>query len=127
MGNRAVIAFGPNKPETVGIYLHWNGGPESVAAFMQAAKQLGVRDPLEDDFGIARIVQIIGNFFGGTTSIGINALAKLDTDNGDNGVYVVKPGFVISPVRKKSFDMKEYEQILATVIERNAPLFARNA
>ena len=40
MGNRAVVT---NKNQDIGIYLHWNGGPESVCAFLTYAKALGVR------------------------------------------------------------------------------------
>jgi hypothetical protein len=40
MGNRAVISFSEAKTAT-GIYLHWNGGPESILAFLDAAKKLG--------------------------------------------------------------------------------------
>ena len=128
MGNSAVVAFGPNKPSTVGIYVHWNGGPESVLAFMAAAKQLGVRDPLEDNYGIARIVQIIGNFFGGTTSIGIDLLKNLDTDNGDNGVYVVEVGFNLRGVNTliDGFNADWYDATLAKVLEINRPIFERS-
>ena len=91
MGNRAVIAFQREEltflaSDTVGIYLHWNGGPDSVEAFLTAAKELGVRP---DDYGIARLCQILGNWFGGTLGIGIGTCRTMDTDNGDNGTYVV--------------------------------------
>lgn len=97
MGNRAVITFDKNPTaKSVGIYLHWNGGPESVLAFMQAADELGVR---KGDFGsgnstyeLARIAQIIGNWFGGTCSVGIGTLDHLDCDNYDNGIYRVRRG-----------------------------------
>ena len=92
MGNRAAIR---TTESNFGIYLHWNGGVESVLAFLEAAKQLGVRDPVQDDsYCMARLTQIIGNFFGGTTSIGIGAnVYKMDYS--DNGVYVIGKGFTI--------------------------------
>jgi hypothetical protein len=87
MGNRAVITFA-KKPtsRSLGIYLHWNGGPESVLAFLEAANYFQVREG-DDAYELARMVQIIGNYFGGTTSIGVGVLRSLDCDNGDNGVY----------------------------------------
>jgi hypothetical protein len=89
MGNRAVITFDKTPtPESLGIYLHWNGGPESVLAFLEAANELGVRIG-DEQYEFARIVQIIGNFFGGTTSIGVGQLKHLDCDNGDNGLFLV--------------------------------------
>jgi len=89
MGNRAVLTFdNPVTEDSVGIYLHWNGGAESVIAFIEAAGKLGVNmdDP---DYRLARLVQIIGNFFGGSVSIGVDTLKHLDTDNGNNGVFQI--------------------------------------
>ena len=88
MGNRAVISFDENDNAT-GVYLHWNGGPESVLAFLDAAKELGVRGGEDQPYFFARFCQIIGNFFGGTTSVGIGPVKSLDTDNGDNGWYIL--------------------------------------
>ena len=144
MGNRAVIAFQREEltflaSDTVGIYLHWNGGPESVEAFLTAAKELGVRP---DDYGVARLCQIIGNWFGGTLSIGVGVCRNMDTDNWDNGTYVVdleNHGWKIARrihnymnVKDKGFDgIEDYrvydcdrqDAILAEVLEANRPIF----
>ena len=87
MGNRAVIT---TKSKRIGVYLHWNGGRDSVEAFLKYCELQGFRCPEVDDYGWARLCQIIGNFFGGSTSIGIDEYNKLDTDNGDNGVYIIE-------------------------------------
>ena len=84
MGNRAVIT---NKNERVGVYLHWNGGRDSVEAFLTYCKLSGFRT---GDYGFARLCQVIGNYFGGVTSIGIDTIDRLDCDNGDNGMYIVE-------------------------------------
>jgi len=87
MGNRAVITMAKKPTEnSVGIYLHWNGGPESVLAFAEAAKHFGVRFH-DETYGMARLSQIIGNFFGGTLSVGVGTLRQLDCHNYDNGTY----------------------------------------
>ena len=91
MGNRAVITL-DNQPtgKSVGIYLHWNGGEESILAFAEAAKHLHIRKPDDDPpYSIARLVQVIGNYFGGTLSLGVGILEHLDCDNGNNGVFIV--------------------------------------
>ena len=134
MGNRAVIAFQEEnwntvQPDSVGIYLHWNGGPDSVTAFLDAAKQLGVRP---DDYGVARLCQIIGNWFGGTLSLGIGKCRTLDTDNGDNGTYVVdlkNHGWEIAKTFPREgwsvgrgYDLRR-QGILAEVLEVNRPIF----
>jgi hypothetical protein len=89
MGNRAVITLDQEPTDdSIGIYLHWNGGPESVLAFAEAAKQFGVRTS-DVSYGTARLAQIIGNYFGGTLSLGVGTLATLDTGNGNNGTIKI--------------------------------------
>lgn len=83
MGNRAVIT---DTNKRVGVYLHWNGGKHSVMAFLKYCKLRGFST---DDYGWARLCQVIGNYFGGTMSIGIDTLDHLDCDNGDNGMYII--------------------------------------
>lgn len=92
MGNRAVITASKSLTEGVGIYLHWNGGIESVQAFLDVAKERGFRDPSGDEsYAMARLVGLIHEFFGThtSTSVGIGTLKQLDCDNFDNGVYVI--------------------------------------
>lgn len=87
MGNRAVITTDING---VGLYLHWNGGRDSVEAFLKYCELRGFRAPSCDSYGLARLAQVIGNFFGGGLSLGMDLCSKLDTDNGDNGTYIIK-------------------------------------
>jgi hypothetical protein len=91
MGNRAIVAF----PEANAyVYLHWNGGPESVYAFLDYLKSVDCRC---DDYGAARFCQVAGNFFGGTYSLGVRGIkGKIAAlDPGDNGVFVVKDWLVL--------------------------------
>lgn len=98
MGNRAVItttnsikADGSFDRNEIGIYLHWHGSPEDVQRFLDLAKEKGVRKPEDDNYGWARLCQVIGEEIGGyELSIGIDILDRLDCNNGDNGVYVIK-------------------------------------
>lgn len=96
MGNRAVITMAPFGLDNIGIYVHWNGGPESIAAFLGAAKRLDMRSPAMDkEYAMARLTQVIANYFGGSTSIGIGKVRDLDYDNGDNGTYLIGGGWEI--------------------------------
>ena len=107
MGNRAVITTKENFDNNgVGIYLHWNGGYDSVSAFLKYCELKGHRSPDTDCYGWARLCQVIGNFFGGTTSVGIDTVDKLDCDNWDNGVYIIE-GWKI--VDRKFFDGVEQQ------------------
>ena len=93
MGNRAVIT---NKEQLVGIYLHWNGGRDSVEAFLKYCQIQGFRGfGVDDTYAFGRLVQIISNFIGGGLSVGINSMGNLDCDNGDNGVYMVNDWNII--------------------------------
>lgn len=94
MGNRAVITASQSKEihnsNDIGVYLHWNGGKDSVQAFLWYCKLKGFRPPEEDCYGWARLCQVIGNYFGGGLSIGIDRCSELDCYNGDNGVYIIR-------------------------------------
>ena len=93
MGNRAVITtqVGFDYPEThLGIYLHWDGSRYSVENFLEYCKLKGFRDPDKDCYGWARLCQVISNYIGGSLSIGIDTVNRLDTDNYDNGTYIIK-------------------------------------
>ena len=83
MGNRAVIQM---VGQDVGMYLHHNGGLDTVQPLLDVAKEYGVRG---EDYGIARLAQMMGNFFGGTLSVGISTVDRLDRNNHDNGTYVI--------------------------------------
>lgn len=87
MGNRAVIT---TRNKDLGVYLHWNGGRDSVEAFLKYCELKGYRTPERDNYGWARLCQVIGNYFGGELSLGIDKYEKLDRDNGDNGVYIIE-------------------------------------
>lgn len=114
MGNRAVVTFASEKeiaqyvngsaeiegailkgfvadnPNKVGVYLHWNGGYNSVKPFCMACRSLGFRGAVRDCYGVACFTQLVRNFMGiGGLSVGVDTLKLLDTNNYDNGVYVV--------------------------------------
>jgi hypothetical protein len=78
------------KAKDIGVYLHWDGGRDSVEAFLKYCELKGYRAPSNDCYGWARLCQVIGNFFGGDCSIGIDTCDQLDCDNWDNGVYVIE-------------------------------------
>ena len=114
MGERAVIAYipeGQDVPTTyeeavqagvAGIYLHWDGEPECVAAFLTAAKHYKFRPC---DYGLARLTQLIGNYLNAAegTSVGVGPIQHLDTDNWDSGTYVVHNWEVVD----RWFEMEE--------------------
>ena len=98
MGNRAVITASTSRTTGVGVYVHWNGGLESVLAFLHVAKERGYRDPAYDTtYAMARLCGLVCEFFGlkSSISVGIGQLKELDCNNRDNGVYVIGAGWTI--------------------------------
>lgn len=110
MGNRAVITTKENfENNGVGVYLHWNGGYDSVSAFLKYCELKGYRSPDTDCYGWARLCQVIGNFFGGSTSIGIDTVDKLDCDNYDNGVYIIEGWKIVDRKYKRCSEQMNYQ------------------
>lgn len=105
MGNRATVIFTDGKASfSPAIYLHWNGGPESIYAFLAESERRGVNGNYDDS--TARFIQLIGDFFdqseqnpkhssnslsvvNGPKSDRIADLEKVDTDHSNNGFYLV--------------------------------------
>ena len=88
MGNRAVLQFGQLR-NSLGIYLHWNGGRASVQGFLNAVNQIPEYRGQSKDYKTARLIQLIGLFFPGGYSVGVDIASNLDRDNGDNGTYII--------------------------------------
>ena len=110
MDNRAVITTKTNfENNGVGVYLHWNGGRDSVQAFLTYCKMKGYRAPTNDNYGWARLCQVIGNFFSGSTSIGIDVCNNLDCDNWDNGTYIINGWDIVDRKYLKYPEQNEYD------------------
>lgn len=109
MGNRAVITTKENfESNGVGVYLHWNGGYDSVSAFLKYCELKGYRTPDTDNYGWARLCQVIGNFFGGSTSVGIDTVDNLDCDNYDNGVYIIEGWKIVDRKYKRGAEQMSH-------------------
>ena len=130
MGNRAVICnyvegetleqfesnLGENEKRVygehrVGVYLHWNGGEESIRSFLMYCKLKGYRATDYDNYGWARLCQVIGNFFGGGLSLGIAPVNNLDCDNGNNGTYLIKDWEIIDKYYDEDWDKEQAKQL----------------
>lgn len=114
MGNRAVTTtselMNPHEDSNaLGVYLYWNGSRDSVTAFLTYCKLKGCRSPETDCDGWARLCQVIGNFFGGGSSIGIDQCCTLDCDNGDNGVYIIKNWEIVGRKYFKRTEQHQYD------------------
>lgn len=108
MGNRAIIQTRESyENEGIGVYLHWNGGYDSVSAFLKYCELKGYRAPDRDSYGWARLCQVVGNFFGGGLSLGIDNFDKDAGEYQDNGTYIIE-GWKI--VDRKYYDYEEQNE-----------------
>ena len=103
MGNRAYVIFHEPKSGRLSpaVYLHWNGGPESVYAFLAEHDRRKCRIG-DVEYGAARFAHIVCDFFdqdeAGSTSVGISNppksadpvdLQEFAESASDNGIYLV--------------------------------------
>lgn len=64
MGNRAIVIFEDEKSTefSPAVYLHWNGGPESVYPFLDEMDRRHIRTG-DGAYESARFIQLIGEYF----------------------------------------------------------------
>lgn len=107
MGNRAVIT---TKEKTLAVYVHWNGGRDSVEGFLKFCELSQFRPPERDCYGWARLVATIANFFGGGgLSVGIDLFERLaGSADYDNGVYIIKNWRIVDRERNRHPEQTEY-------------------
>jgi hypothetical protein len=102
MGNRANVIFS-NEDETSispAIYLHWNGGAESIYAFIDELNRRKIR--ADQNYECARFIQVVTDYMdqdslsglsigvvNGPKKITIKELLNLPNDLSDNGIYVI--------------------------------------
>ena len=113
MGNRAVVIFVDEETNYISpaVYLHWNGGAESVYRFLDELDRRKVRSG--QGYDCARFIQIVGEAFDrdgvSGISLGVSAppvsLSLEDVqmlNPGDNGIYLVyRTGGRDCPTRRK--------------------------
>lgn len=124
MGNRAVIT---TKEKNLGVYLHWNGGRDSVEAFLKYCELRGFRSPDRDCYGWARLCQIISNFMSRDgLSVGIDTVGNLDCDNWDNGTYIIEDWEIVGREFFEGSEQQEYDlKEMLVEIDNCQPLIHR--
>lgn len=107
MSNSAIIRFKDNY--FCEVYLHWNGGIESIVGFLKYCELKGYRD---GDF--ARFIQVVGNFFGGGNTIYLEKFnSNIDTDN---GIYLVHNWKIVNKkVDKNIFTKQSFKELFRII------------
>lgn len=93
MGNRAVLVFENDRTDkSPAIYLHWNGGRDSIEPFLTAAKLIGIGKLTTTTERMDAIATMLAKFFF-ECEIGRTVyrepFGQTDQDNMDNGVYLI--------------------------------------
>ena len=111
MGNRAIIAlvdsdFDTGDLDAPAIYLHWNGGRDSVEGFLRAAKEI-YGNAHSAEYGAARLTTIICNWLTSKDdlSVGVGHYGKYQDFYTDNGVYWVNTRWQI--IRRDGYQGRE--------------------
>lgn len=105
MGNRALII---GKDSTVGVYMHWNGGMDTVKPLLDYCSMIAPRAGLGKkhyDAGLPTLMTVMCNFFGNDgSSIYIESVNSADDVDGayDNGAYIVDGWKIVE--RKHPYD-----------------------
>lgn len=122
MGNRGRII---TENRDLCVYLHWNGGYDSVSAFLKYCELKGYPSPERDFYGWARLCQVIGNYFGGSSSVGIYLYEGPSTE--DNGVYVIRDWKIVDRITSAWFASEQethpMDQMLLDIDERQPERF----
>ena len=121
MGNRAVIKC--SRGSELGVYLHSNGGRDSVEGFLATCDIRGYRAPETDDYGWSHLCAVCVLFFGfGGLSVGIDVAENLDQDNGDNGVYVIEDWHIVGREFMTGEEQHEYDLLeFVTDLDKKFP------
>ena len=127
MGNRAVITIKEKdvpQEDWNSLYLHWNGGRDSVEPFLHVAMLYGIRCNNDSSYAIARLSQLIGNTLKGTLSLGVGSYKCLDTTS-DNGVYVVEDWEIVDRLNHDGYEQSEYnfDEFVAEIRSMNDGVF----
>ena len=109
MSNSAYIPTKKNYENGgIAVYVHWNGGRDSVEAFLKYCELKGYRVPAKDGYGWARLAQVIGNFFGGSVSVGIECIKPEIEYCSDNGFYIIEGWKIVDRKNPPSHEQKVF-------------------
>lgn len=128
MGNRAVITIKDDfleKKYWPSMYLHWNGGRDTIEPLLHVAELYKISC---DSYGVARLCQIMGNYFGGTLSLGVGVYCQYQEYINDNGIYIVEDWKIIERENAPAEEQQvhDYNGMVLDIREKNDKFFLNN-
>lgn len=119
MGNRAIV-----KPvdANIGVYLHYYGEIEDVTAFLEYCRLHKYRDfggKNSDSYGLARFIQVVANYLGGSLSIGCSACKGTaeEADWLDNDIYLVDGWRITGGIKQETYPAVDPDILLEKLLE----------
>lgn len=110
MGNHGLIT---TPGASIGIDLHWNGGHDSVTAFLRYAELAGLPPLTADGRAYAQLVTVLVNFFGNnglTVSLtAVNPRRPEESSMGGNGVYLVSGYKIVGRIDGPRFEQSAHD------------------
>lgn len=108
MGNRAFVS---DRNMKLGVYLHWNGGRDSIEAFCEYCRihefEFGTG---EMPLWVSRFSQVVMNMFGpGSTSVVVEPFEGSWTAGDDNGLYIIDNWRIVGRYREDWYNYKTGE------------------
>lgn len=123
MGNRAVVTTKTAAgfcEDAMGLYVHWNGGRDSITAFLKYCEMQGYKSPEIDSQSWQRMQQVILNYNEGLSTVTVDICKNLDCDNMDNGVYMIENWQIVGRKFMKHKEQDEYplKEMLLSIDEK---------
>lgn len=119
MSNNALIT---STNKDLAVYVHWNGGRDSVEAYLDYCHMHHFRSPETDSYGYARLCQVLGNFFGPDgLSVGVEPYpGDRAADDYDNGIYVIENWQIVNryPLLPREQKTHNHLELLKAIDER---------
>lgn len=119
MGNRCVIS---TEEKDLAVYMHWNGGRDTIEPLLAFCKMAGYRNPENDSYGWAKLVAVATNAFGeGGMTVGVSLFDKAHCKE-DNGLYIIRDWKIVGREFFTGAEQSEHKfKSMLKFINRNQP------
>lgn len=117
MGNRAIIT---STKKDIALYMHWNGGRDTVEPLLEACAATGIPSPEKDPSGWSAIASRARNYLG--DHVGLWTYQGDRSSPGDNGIYVIEDWSIKERIKGPRWEQVVHpKDKMLEVLEENMP------